>query len=41
MCRERVKAGADGTTYKLTYVVTLSDSYSQLEEDILMVVKEK
>lgn len=36
----RVKAGASGTTYKLTFVLTLSDG-SVLEEDILMVVADR
>lgn len=36
----RVKAGASGTTYKLTFVLTLSDG-SVLEEDVLMVVTDR
>jgi hypothetical protein len=36
----RVKAGASGSMYKLTFVLTLSDG-SVLEEDILMVVQDR
>jgi hypothetical protein len=36
----RVKAGTSGTTYKLTFVLTLSDG-SILEEDLLMSVLER
>lgn len=36
----RVKAGSNGSTYKITYLVTLSDD-SVLEEDVLMDVKER
>lgn len=36
----RVKAGSTGTTYKITFTLTLSDG-SVLEEDVLMVVKDR
>lgn len=34
----KIKGGTNGVTYKLTYTIVMSDSFTTLEEDILMEV---
>lgn len=40
LAKVRIKAGANGTQYKITFVVTLTDA-SILEEDLLMNVMDR